>query len=77
MNFTRLLTYLAALLAFGAVAAGSASASTVDECGLGTLRANTVAAESSFTNEKSLTNLVAKLDAASNELAAPACEVDA
>ncbi|HZN87944.1 MAG TPA: hypothetical protein VFB44_03125 [Thermoleophilaceae bacterium] len=70
MNFTRLLTYLAALLAFGAVAAGPASASAVDKCGLGTLRANTVAAESSFTNAKSFTNLVAKLGAASNELAA-------
>jgi hypothetical protein len=71
VNFTRLLTFLAALLAFGALAAGSASASTVDECQdkLAMLRANTVAAETSFTNPKSFNNLLGKLDAASTELA--------
>ena len=71
MNFTRLLTYLAALLALGALAAGPASASTVDECQgkLASLRANTVAAEPSFTNAKNFTALVGKLDAATNELA--------
>jgi hypothetical protein len=68
---TRLLTILAACLAFSAVAVGSASASTVEECQsqLATLRANTVAAETSFANENSFNNAVAKLDAASAKLA--------
>jgi anionic cell wall polymer biosynthesis LytR-Cps2A-Psr (LCP) family protein len=71
VNLIRLLTVLAALLAFSAVAVGSASASTVEECQdrLTTLRANTVAAETSFDNAKSFNNLVEKLDAAAAKLA--------
>lgn len=71
MKLTRLLTILAALLAFSAVVVGSASASTVDECQdkLATLRVNTAAAEMSFASQNSFNNVVAKLDAASAKLA--------
>ena len=71
MNLARLLTILSASLAFSAVAVGSASASTVDECRakLTTLRANTVAAETSFANPNSFNNVVAKLDASAAKLA--------
>jgi hypothetical protein len=71
VNLIRLLTIVAALLAFSAVAVGSASASTVEECQdrLTTLRINTVAAETSFDNPKSFNNLVEKLDAAAAKLA--------
>jgi FIMAH domain-containing protein len=53
------------------VAVGSASASTVQECQakLTMLRANTVAAETSFDNPNSFNNLVAKLDAAAAKFA--------
>jgi hypothetical protein len=55
---------VAALLAFSAAGAGTASAATVDECQakLTTLRANTAAAETSFSNPNSFANAVAKLD---------------
>jgi hypothetical protein len=71
MNLARLLAILAASLAFSAVAVGSASASTVDECQakLTTLRANTVASETSFANPNSFNNVVAKLDASAAKLA--------
>jgi FIMAH domain-containing protein len=71
VKLIRLLTVLAASLAFSAVAVGSASASTVEECQdkLSILRANTVAAETSFDNPKSFNNLVAKLDAAAAKFA--------
>jgi anionic cell wall polymer biosynthesis LytR-Cps2A-Psr (LCP) family protein len=71
VKLIRLLTVLAASLAFSAVAVGSASASTVEECQdkLSILRANTVAAETSFDNPKSFNNLVEKLDAAAAKLA--------
>jgi len=72
VKLTRLLAVLTVLLSFSAVAVGSASASTVDECQakLATLRANTVAAQTSFASEKDFNGLVAKLDAASAKLAA-------
>jgi hypothetical protein len=71
MNLARLLTILAASLALSAVAVGSASASTVDECQakLRTLRANTVASETSFALPNSFNNVVAKLDASAAKLA--------
>lgn len=71
MNLTRLLAALAASLAFCAVAVDSASAATVDQCqaDLATLRADTVAAQTSFTNQKDVNGLLAKLDAASVKLA--------
>ena len=71
MKLVRLLTIVAAVLAFSAVGVSSATASTVEECQakLATLRANTVAAETSFANEKSMNSAVAKLDAASAKLA--------
>jgi hypothetical protein len=67
----RLLTILAAVLASSAVAVGSASASTVEDCqtALATLRANTVAAETSFANQNSFESAVAKLYAAAAKLA--------
>ena len=63
---------LAALLSLTAVGAGAASATTVDECQgqLMTLRDNTLAAQASFTNQKDVGGLLAKLDAASAKLAA-------
>ena len=56
----------------GAVGAGSASATTVDECQgqLVTLRSATLAAQGSFTNQRDVSALVAKVDAASAKLAA-------
>ncbi len=72
MRLVRLLVaMLAAALVVGGVAVETASAQTAEDCQaqLTQLRADTVAAESSFTNEQSVTNLVAKLDAASAKLA--------
>jgi hypothetical protein len=62
---------LAATLLFGGLAVETASAQTVEDCQsqLATLRADTLAAQSSFTNTKSVTSLVGKLDAASTKLA--------
>jgi hypothetical protein len=71
MRVVRLLVaVLAATLAVGGVAVSTAAATTVEDCQsqLATLRADTVAAESSFTNEQSFTNAVAKLDDASAKL---------
>ena len=72
MKITRLLVVLAALLSLTAVGAGAASATTVDECQgqLMTLRDNTLAAQASFTNQKDMDGLVAKMEAASAKLAA-------
>jgi FIMAH domain len=72
MTFVRLLVaMLAAALVVGGVAVETASAQTADDCQaqLAQLRADTIAASSSFTNEKSVTSLVGKLDAASAKLA--------
>lgn len=73
MRLVRLLAALVAALAFGGLAvAGTASAATtVDDCQaqLATLRSDTVAAETSFTNANSVTSLTAKVDAASVKLA--------
>jgi hypothetical protein len=72
MKITRLLVVLAALLSLNAVGAGAASATTVDECQgqLMTLRDNTLAAPTSFTNQKEIRGLVAKVEDASAKLAA-------
>jgi hypothetical protein len=66
-----LVAVLAAAFLFGGLAVSTASATTVDDCQsqLATLRADTVAAESSFTNEQSVTSALGKLDAASTKLA--------
>lgn len=72
MRFVRLLVaMLAAALVVGGVAVETASAQTTEDCQaqLATLRADTLAASSSFTNEKSVTSLVGKLDAAATKLA--------
>jgi Asp-tRNA(Asn)/Glu-tRNA(Gln) amidotransferase C subunit len=71
MRLVRLLAALVAALAFGGLAAGTASAATtVEDCQaqLATLRTDTVAAETSFTNANSVTGLIEKLDAASTKL---------
>jgi hypothetical protein len=67
-----LLAVIAALLSLNAVSAGAASATTVDECQgrLMTLREHTLAAQASFTSQKDVGSLVAKVDAASAKLAA-------
>jgi hypothetical protein len=72
MRITCLLVVLAALLLLTAVGAGAASATTVDECQgqLMTLRYNTLAAQASFTNQKDIDGLVAKVEAAAAKLAA-------
>ena len=72
MKFARLLTVLAVVLAVGAAGASTASATTVDECQaqLAALRADTVAAEGSFTNTKDFNGAIAKLDAAATKLSA-------
>ena len=69
MNLRGMLVLLVALLALSGLT-GSASATTVEECQaeLATLRADTLAAQSSFTNGKDLNGLVAKLDAATTKL---------
>ena len=71
MKLVRLLVAaLVAALAFVGLAVSTAGATTAQDCQsqLATLRADTVAAESSFTNAKDATNEVAKLDAASSKL---------
>jgi hypothetical protein len=62
---------LAAALVVGGVAVETASAQTTEDCQaqLTQLRADTVAAETSFTSGASFTSAVAKLDAASAKLA--------
>jgi hypothetical protein len=68
----RIVVLLAALLSLSATSVSPASASTVQECqgDLATLRADTVAAQGSFTNAKDFNSLVGKLDAASANLTA-------
>jgi hypothetical protein len=73
MRLVRLLVaVLAAALAFGGLAVTTASAATsVEDCQtqLATLRADTVAAETSFTNRRSLDSEIGKLDTTSTKLA--------
>jgi len=69
MKFPRLVALLAALsLSLGVV--GGVAASTTEQCQsqLTTLRADTVASQSSFANPKDVDGLVAKLDAAAAKL---------
>ena len=72
MRLVRLFAALVAALAFGGLAvAGTASAATTAEdcqAQLATLSADTLAAETSFTNEKSVIGLTGKLDDASVKL---------
>jgi alkyl sulfatase BDS1-like metallo-beta-lactamase superfamily hydrolase len=72
VKLIRLAVLLAALLLLSAIGTGAASATTVNDCQtqLATLRADTVAAQTSFTNQADFDGLVAKLDAASAKLAA-------
>ena len=71
MKPARLLVLLLAALLLGGLGVGTASASTVEDCQaqLATLRADTVAAESSFTNTVTFQSALVKLDAASTKLA--------
>jgi len=66
-----LVAVLAASLAFVGLAVGTASATTVDECQslLATLSSDTVAAQTSFSDETSATSEVEKLTDASAKLA--------
>jgi hypothetical protein len=71
MKLVRLLVAaLVAALAFVGLAVGTASATTTQDCQtqLATLRSDTIAAETSFTNEVDFTGEVAKLDDASTKL---------
>jgi hypothetical protein len=71
MKLVRLLVAVfVATFAFVGLTVGTASATTVEDCQaqLTTLRADTVAAESSFTNEQSFADEIAKLDDASAKL---------
>ena len=68
-----LVAVLVAALAFVGLAVGTASATTtVEQCQseLATLRSDTVAAQSSFTNQKDFNGAIGKLDAASTKLTA-------
>ena len=71
MKLTRSVIVVA-LFALSALAAGSAAATTVQECQaqLPTLRTSTLAAESSFTNPEDASRLAGKVDSASAKLAA-------
>jgi hypothetical protein len=64
--------FVAALAFVGLGVTTAGAATTVEQCQseLATLRADTIAASSSFTNQKSVDSLVSKLDAASTKLAA-------
>ena len=66
-----LVAVLAASLAFVGLAVGTASATTVEDCQsqLATLTSDTLAAQTSFTNEKSGASELEKLDDASAKLA--------
>lgn len=71
MKLVRLLVAaLVATLAFVGLAVSSAGAETAQDCQsqLATLRADTLAASSSFTNQKSVQTEVGKLDDASAKL---------
>jgi hypothetical protein len=70
MKLARLLVVPAAALAFGGLAVGTASATTSQDCQsqLATLRSDTVAAQTSFTNQKSFDDEIAKLDEAATKL---------
>jgi hypothetical protein len=71
MKLTRLIAVLVGLLSLTGVLAGTASPTTVGACQLQleAMQANTLAAESSFTNPKDFNGLRAKLEAASTKLA--------
>jgi hypothetical protein len=62
VKLPRLLAVLAAFVALSAVAVGSASATTLEECEA------ELAAQASFTNPKDVDGLLGKLDAASAKL---------
>lgn len=68
--FRRIAASLVPLLALTLLTISPAAAQTASECDalLAQLRADTVAAEGSFTNAKDLTRAIAKLDAADAKL---------
>jgi len=71
MRLVRLFAVLVAALTFGGLAVGTAAgAATAEDCQaqLATLSADTLAAETSFTNERSVVGLTGKLDDASTKL---------
>ena len=72
MKLTHSFIVAAAVLSLGAIAAGPASATTAEQCQgqLASLRADTQAAQGSFANQRDVTGLVAKVDAAAAKLAA-------
>jgi hypothetical protein len=72
MRLTRLFIVFAAVLSLTAVAAGGASATTIEECQgqLASLRAHTEDAYGSFANQKDVVGLVEKVDDAGAKLAA-------
>jgi len=63
--------FVAALAFVGLGVSTAGAATTVEQCQseLATLRADTVAAQSSFTNQKDFNGAIGKLDAASTKLA--------
>ena len=72
MKLVRLLVavFVAALAFSGLAVSAASAATTVEDCQsqLATLRADTLAASPSFTNQKSVDTEVGKLDAASTKL---------
>ena len=71
MRLTRLFIVLAAVLSLSAVTAGGASATTVEDCQaqLASLQANTENSQG-FANDKDVTALAGKVNAAAAKLAA-------
>jgi hypothetical protein len=70
LKLVRIVVVLAAVVAAGAIGTTAASATTTTDCQgqLSRLRADTMAAEGAFTNQKDLNGAVAKLDAAALKL---------
>jgi hypothetical protein len=70
MNLIRVFAVLVGLLVLTGVLAGTASATTVEDCQdqLSALRDSTEAAQSKFTNQKDFTGVLAKLDDAAVKL---------
>jgi hypothetical protein len=70
LKLVRILVVLAAVVAAGAIGTAEAAATTTADCQaqLSQLRADTVAAQRSFTNEKDFNGALAKLDVAALKL---------
>lgn len=69
MRIRQLFVVFAAVVALAGIGVSSVAAQTEGDCGLAQLRAATVDAAPAFTNSKSFTSTLAKLDAAAAKIA--------